>query len=369
MIRNGAHVATTEAEREAVYRFRYDVYVEEMGRYRGVADHVRRRFREPEDDTARIFYAAVDGEVVATQRFNWGGDAPFTDRLVEHYRLEPFLAEIPLEAMAVGERAMVKPTLRGSSVFDELGARSQDFVSEERVQLIFGACEPHLLPRYVNQGSRTFAAHNINSPEAGYLIPIVNVVEDIDYLRRIGSPSVENHRDWGPDKRVPDGIERLLTDHGNVISQRLASPAAYVDLVHAAVEDVDEHHLSALEGLTDEEILAVVDRSNIIHCDPGDHVIKQGSTSRNLFVVLDGHLESRDGGALVGVHGPGDVFGAAAFLLERPRVVDVYAATECRVLSLSQHTLHQAIDSDAHGAAHLMLNISKILCLRLLERH
>ena len=38
---------TTDAQREAVYRFRYDIYVEEMGRYRDVADHEGRRLVEP----------------------------------------------------------------------------------------------------------------------------------------------------------------------------------------------------------------------------------------------------------------------------------------------------------------------------------
>jgi len=367
LIRDGTHLAYSDEEKEAVYRFRYDVYVEEMGRYRGIADHARRRFCEPEDDTARIFYAAVNGEIIATSRFNWGGDAPFSERLIDHYRLAPFLAEIPAEAMAVGERGMVKPEFRGSPVFSELGVRSQAFISEERVQLIFGACEPHLLTRYVNEGSRTFAAHNINSPEAGYLIPIVNVVEDIDYLRRIGSHTAEITRDWGDEKRVPECLDRLLTDHGNVISQRLIDSGSYVHEVHAALEDLDEHQVSALEGLTDDEILGVVDKSNIIHCDAGDHVIKKGGTSRNLFVLLEGHLEARDGDALLGVFGPGDVFGAMAFLLERPRVIDIYAATDCRILSLSERTLHRAIESDAHGAAHLMLNVAKILCLRLLQ--
>ena len=89
MLQDGTHLAESSEEKEAVYRFRYDVYVDEMGRYRGVADHDRRRFYEPEDETARIFYAAIDGKVVATSRFNWGGDAPFTARLIDHYRLEP----------------------------------------------------------------------------------------------------------------------------------------------------------------------------------------------------------------------------------------------------------------------------------------
>ena len=70
MVRDGFHLAATEEEKEAVYRFRYDVYVEEMGRYGEAADHENRRLVEPEDETARIWYAAEDGQVVATQRIS-----------------------------------------------------------------------------------------------------------------------------------------------------------------------------------------------------------------------------------------------------------------------------------------------------------
>lgn len=367
MVRNGTHNARSEEEKEAVYRFRYDIYVEEMGRYRGIADHAHRRFREPEDDTARIFYAASDGKVVATSRMNWGGDAPFTDRLIDHYRLEPFLAEIPPEAMAVGERGMVSTELRGSPIFSELGKKTSEFISEKRVQLIFGACEPHLLSRYVSQGSQTFAAENINSPDAGYLIPIVNVVEDVEYLRRIGSPSASTARDWGDDARVPKCMERLLANDGNVMSQRLVDSGLYLGEVNEALDDLTENQVSVLEGLTNEEVLGVLSKSNIIHCAAGDHVIKKGGTARNMFVLLEGHIEIRDEGSLLGVLGPGDIFGAMAFLLERPRVNDTFAATDCRILSLSEGTIRKAIDSDARGTAHLMLNIAKMLCLRLLK--
>jgi len=110
MVRSGIQLAESEDEKQAVYRFRYDVYVEEMGRYGAAADHANRRLVEPEDATARIFYAAEDGVVVATSRFSWGGDAPFSRRLIEHYQLAPFLAEMAPERIAVGERGMVVPS-------------------------------------------------------------------------------------------------------------------------------------------------------------------------------------------------------------------------------------------------------------------
>src|SRR3990172_9301503 len=44
--------------------------------------------------------------------------------------------------LAVGERGMVIQRLRGSEIFRELGGFSERFISEKRIELIFGACEP-----------------------------------------------------------------------------------------------------------------------------------------------------------------------------------------------------------------------------------
>ena len=366
MLRSGVHMAETEEEKRAVYRFRYDIYVEEMGRYAGIADHENRLLVEPEDETARIFYAAEDGEIVATSRFSWGGDAPFTERLIEHYQLAPFLAELPQDTMAVGERGMVAPRLRGSDIFRKLGQGSREWVGRHRVQLIFGACEPHLLSRYLGQGCRTFARKNINSADAGYLIPIVTVVEDIEYLRRIGSAEAETALDRGRDARIPKCVEWLV-DSGGVTSQRLTPSAAYTREVQDAIAELAESRLSALDGLSEEEAERALGKSNIIQCSAGDRVLKKGGVARNMFVVLEGTLEVRDDGELVRVLSPGDIFGEMAFLLGRPRAADVYAATDGRILSLSEGTLRKTIERDSETAAHLLLNISKMLCYRVLQ--
>jgi CRP-like cAMP-binding protein len=89
--------------------------------------------------------------------------------------------------------------------------------------------------------------------------------------------------------------------------------------------------------------------------------------ARNMFVVLGGTLEVRDGGTLVRVLSPGGVFGEMAFLLGQPRAADVFAATPARILSLSESTLRKLIDSDPDVAARLLLNVSKMLCLRILN--
>ena len=89
-------IAETEDEKRAVYRFRYSVYVEEMGKYKSVADHAQRLFYEPCDAHSRIFYATENGEVVATARSTWGGDAPIPQRMIEQYQLGKRPAELSI---------------------------------------------------------------------------------------------------------------------------------------------------------------------------------------------------------------------------------------------------------------------------------
>jgi hypothetical protein len=368
VLEDGIHLAESDEEKEAIYRFRYEIYVAEMGRYGDAADHDRKMLVEPEDETARIFYAVVDGNVVATSRFSWGGDAPFTERLVHHYQLAPFLAEVPPEAIAVGERGMVKPEFRGSPIFFELAMLTSQWFNENRIQLTFGACEPHLLNRYVSQGSRTFSSTNVNSPEAGFLIPIVTVIEDIEYMRRIGSPFAQIMKDYGADARIPECVDRLVANGGNVMSQNLVESGEYLRAVDGALGDLAENQLSALDGLDEDLVGKVLGKSNIIECHAGDQVLKKGGVARNMFIVLEGNLEVRDAGTLVRVLSPGDIFGEMAFLLEQTRAADVDAATDCRILSLSEGTLRKSIAADPEVAAKLLLNVSKILCKRVLEK-
>ncbi len=80
-------------------------------------------------------------------------------------------------------------------------------------------------------------------------------------------------------------------------------------------------------------------------------------------------MEIRDGERLVGVSGAGDIIGEVAFLLESPRSMDVYAATDdARVLSLSERTIKKIIDDDSEAAARLLLNVAKMLCYKLVRK-
>ena len=341
--------AESEHDREEVFRFRYTVYVEELGRYRRIADHQGRRLVEPEDAHSVIYGARADGRVVGTARLTFGADG-FSPRQIEHYNLGPFLAEVPIELMAVGERLMVAPYLRGSTLTAEFQDFEREDLSARGVRLMFGACEPHLLPLYLSAGARTYAEHNINSEEAGYLIPLL----------------------WleGEPEDLPDApsIQRALAGDGGVHAAALMPPEQYWARVEASLEHLDREQLHAFSAFEQSEMLDCIARSTIIECARGDRLLKEGGSSRNLFLVLSGILEVRHEGTLINVLERGDVFGEMAFLLGVPRQTDVYAATpDVKILSLSDGTLRKLMDEEPSLAAKLLFNIARMLCGRLIK--
>ena len=74
-MRSGIYLAQTDKERKSIYELRYDIYVEEMKRYRSMADHENRQLIEPDDEHSRLYFAVEDGEVVGTMRLTWGWDS------------------------------------------------------------------------------------------------------------------------------------------------------------------------------------------------------------------------------------------------------------------------------------------------------
>ena len=253
--------ASTAEEIAAVQRLRYAVYVDEMGRYDDVAGADEGRFAEPEDDHSWIYFAGDGDEVVAATRITWGGDG-FSQRQIDQYQLGPFLAEIPTAMMAVGERNSVLPAHRGSGVLDGLlmFSGTDMFTSAPDLRMVFGCCEPHLLPMYLKMGQRTYAANNINSPSAGYLIPLVAFVPDVDALRGVGVGAA-------PDA-LPGSVAEVLDRGGSVRSEALTAHDDYWGEIRQTLDALDAQQIAAFDGFSDDEAQRCIARSTIIECAP-----------------------------------------------------------------------------------------------------
>jgi CRP-like cAMP-binding protein/predicted GNAT family N-acyltransferase len=353
-----------ESELRAVQRFKYEIYVEEMGRYGAIADHERRLLVEADDPASHHFLVTVDGTLAATMRLTWGGDDALTERHVEQYDLGGFLAQMAPAELVVGERFMIAPAYRGSTVLLDLFTAYMEFVNRRRIQLIFGDCEPHLLNTYQALGFRTYTERNVNSPETGYLIPLVIVAEDVDYLRRLGSPLAEVLTDFGDRARVLANIDALLAG-GAAVKLERADAEGFIDDVRTTAAEADALASGLFANMSEEEIAVCLQKSALIGCQVGDRVIKRGNVAKNMAMVLSGRLEVRDGDKTIGRIGPGEMFGEIAFFLKLPRTMDVVAVEPgTKIVSLNDRAVRDLIESNSDTAAKLLYNISRILCLR-----
>ncbi|NKB27706.1 MAG: cyclic nucleotide-binding domain-containing protein [Rhodobacteraceae bacterium] len=360
--------ATTAEQVRAAQRMKYNIYVKEMGRYGEVADHHQRLLIEDDDTDSRIFNAMIDGQVVGTSRLSCGADNALGARQVAQYDLAKFLKTVPSAQIVVGERFMIQPAYRGTDLLNQIFASYMGFLNASRIQFAFGDCEPHLLNTYQALGFRTYTKNNVNSPSTGFLIPLVFVVEDLDYLRRIGSPLAGVLTDFGEDARVPDTLDAMLADGAAVQSERLLTTPDYLARVKAATDTVSTLNTGLFSGMSDSDIETCIEKSVLITCRRDDRVIKQGNVAKNLNLVLSGAFEVRQGDETIAQLAPGDVFGEIAFFLKMPRTMDVVAAqTDSRLLAFNERTFRRLIDDDAPLAARLLYNMSTTLCARLAQ--
>ncbi len=360
-------LASTDAEREALYRLRYEIYVEEMGIFGAVADHERRRFIDPHDATARLMYATADDAVIGTLRLNFGADAPFSDEFVLTYGLDRFRPVVSDAQMVVLTRFMVRKDVRGTPLPFHMISEAARITMAEGAEIALCDCQPHLINLYSRLGFRSYDCPVYNDPEFGIMVPLAFIMGDLDYLQRIRSPlravMAQRPEDAETTRRI---LARLGT--AAVRSTKAEEAADHWSDIYGLLNERAASTARLFDGLSEDEVQAVAARGHVIECAPGDRIIRQGQPARTVFVVLSGSLEVRSEDHLIGVKTPGDVVGELAFLLARRRTADVYAGAEgARVLSLDEQKFRQFVETPSHTAAQVLLNLSKVLALKLAE--
>jgi len=358
---------TTDAEREEMYRFRYDIYVDELNRYGDIADHENRRFVEDDDEFARLYQIRDADRLIGTSRLSWGSDAgALNERIIEQYDLQPFMDAVPHRHLAVGERLMFASEYRGGPLLFKFISEFLVTFSRQGIQLFFGDCEPHLLNSYQSLGYRPYTRRHVNKAETGYLIPIVFVTGDLDYLRSIGSPLSNALKDSAEEAGVPENLDQLLAGSKSILNHAIDSKATEWALLQARIREVGGEELSLFSGMDDSEIDACLEKSVRIDCRKGDKLIKKGNPARNLYAVIRGNLEVKSGDEVIAVRSPGDIIGEIAFFLTLPRTMDVYAVTDdVQVISFSQSALRKLIKTQPEAATKLLFNISRLLCMKI----
>lgn len=178
--------ALTPDLREAVFRFRYEIYVREMQRPQKDADHARARIEDALDATAELMVArdTATGAIVGTIRANVLGDG----RVGTYESLYGVggLGPAARAHTSITTRLMVERSKRGTLVAVRLAQALFRRALERRIATDYCDCNAHLVPFFERLGYRPLGL--IAHPEYGLVTLMRLDIEDSAFLRRIGSP-------------------------------------------------------------------------------------------------------------------------------------------------------------------------------------
>lgn len=365
------HEAITHVEREAVYAFRYKVYVEELGRELGGVDHVRKVVRDDDDDVVSSvhLYTGSISDISGTVRLRiWqAGQIPSHD-----FHLLSMDRFSGIEAMVVSElgRLMIRPSLRGRLLLPALVRAVYERGASAGVDLGFCYCAPGLVQHYRKLGFRPYTAPLVPTVD-GLHVPLVGIPSDAAYLRAVGSPVaslVSRYYGEGAGRRRPVDLatlDRVLDSETSAIELEAEQVWHEVQeglLQHGAVSSV-------LDGLDEAAIRKLTAKGFMLKVSDGTLVTKAGYGEREMYVLLDGTLEVLSAsGQRLQVLGRGDLFGEIAFFRDDgKRTASVRAVSDCHLLVLRRHFLEELGKSDPDLALQLHFNLGRLLAERLVR--
>ncbi len=130
-----------------------------------------------------------------------------------------------------------------------------------------------------------------------------------------------------------------------------------------------EHLIPAFSGLTKAQARIAALMTNVVSCQPGEHVVREGETGRDLFVVIEGDLAvsiaGGDGKRMeLSRMGKGDVIGEIG-LYYGQRTADVTAVAPSRLLRLDHDNLERLHKRYPRIGRKLAWNLSAIMAERM----
>jgi len=177
-------IITAPHEREAVYRQRYSVYVEELGYPQRHADPETRTVREPLDDTGEILGAFDEaGRLMASLRNNYGNT--HFGEYVEYYQMRRFGPYFPGDLAIITKLIIDRPYRRSTVLQRLMCANYLQILGRASFALIDS--KPPLDAYFRRYGFRQIAPEFIH-PAAGRVVPLVVAVMDHRYFLEVRAP-------------------------------------------------------------------------------------------------------------------------------------------------------------------------------------
>ncbi|MBS0367468.1 MAG: cyclic nucleotide-binding domain-containing protein [Proteobacteria bacterium] len=357
-------LAETQEEREAAYRLRYEVYVEELHRAE-LPPTDERRIEEPWDAGAAIFVARDGDRTVGTARYTRRAKGELEHE--EHLLLPRFSPWHPNQISMLSKLLVLKQ-YRRSGVLAHLAAAAFRHAYQCGDLVNFIVCRPHLLRLYQSIGYRIYSCNFQLSPGGVSVVPMVMLIGNNSYLEEIRSPLLAYSKKYGEHPEMQAFFSREFPEYAALRPLWLMSEEAFNIADFDAVRTEDASAAPIFRGLESSVIASLLRRFDVLSYESLHWVFRQGDHSDGMFVVLSGSFDAVRHGAhvdhVVGSFVPGDVFGEMGFLSDRARSASVRAAGPSKLLVLSASEYQKLAKQEPALALTLMSNLFQMMAER-----
>ena len=356
-------LATTAKEKEKVYRLRYQIYVEEMGRRISRVNHRRRLLYDDMDDWGLLFYARVGREFVGTVRLHIGSKDDFAPELVETLAMDIFQqyrsSTGHSHSLSFASKGMVAPHCRNSKVLNLLTTAFYQECRNQGVVFNFVGCAPAIVAMHEHIGARRYK-NNFFVPDYGCMVPLVNLLEDVEHLNQVRSPFRLVAGQWPSSAESAAWFARQFPHaRTRFVNKQLTDEAELWRIIGEKLGQPPETTVGIFRGLTEDEARICAHAGHMVYFEQSDTVVYPDDMGNEIFVVVAGALAARRriAGRRQTILRSGQAYGEKAFIAHGRQNTTVIAQTDTDLLVLPRQALERLETQHPAVAAKLFYNM------------
>jgi CRP-like cAMP-binding protein/GNAT superfamily N-acetyltransferase len=361
--------ASSDAEREEIFQFRYRVYAQELRKGLAGIDHSRKRYVDDLDDSGFLLYARdmVSGQVVGTVRRNDLVRGRLPDKLASRLRLGPMIEAFGEDRISYSSAFMVDPTFRGRTVASLLAMGSYRDGAARGIFLDVCIAELALVHLYHQLGYRTYEAPFRTYQGGGLRVPLVLCAYDQPWLDKVESPFRHLLPSGKDDSGTAAGRLRAAYPewHDPAVTP-IETRALWAALAHQQPEGTST---ALFDGFSEEEIRDVLGNVPTVSLGRGSRLYRGGEHEAGMAYVMSGRigvaLEDSNDPHFVTVLGAGHITGEMSVLTGGDRTATLVALERTEVLLLPANLLDRMEKQDVSRAYRMSRNLNRILAQRL----
>jgi predicted GNAT family N-acyltransferase len=325
------YVTTSASDKYQIYRLRYQVYIEELGRKIASADDENGLLYDGLDESSNLVCAKIGSEVVGSVRVNIGKAKDFSLDLVSTLLMNKFQEfHKGQHNLCFASKYVVSPAYRKTQVGHLLLEYLDNFCRKHQVQFNLAGCNPYLITFYEKVGYRRFT-NQFTVPEYGCMVPLVWIIEDARHLYEVRSPYFDNACKGNNNSAAADWFRRAFPQAAHFVNSRLVSEDALWAILREKVGCSPMQAIPVLDGLSEKEAKNFVNIGVIHACKKGDRIISVGDRCYEMNILLKGRLEVNTIGAgglsVKDTITVGQLFGKVALFAIEEQVVNIIAVT------------------------------------------